>query len=170
MTYTAEQLNDLECIRDAVRRYARGVDRLDGDLMKSVYWPDGTDDHGVFTGNAHEFVDHCMASHVRWRSTMHCIFNHTIELDPDGLHARGEVYNVTYLFRGEVGSEGASQDTWYGRYLDEYEKRDDEWRILHRMCVHEGTRSDPAGEMAIDWRAFRQGTFDRPSSGRPVGP
>lgn len=169
MSYTAQQLSDLECIRDAARRYARGVDRLDAELMKSAYWPDGTDDHGVFTGNAHEFVDHCMVSHVRWRSTMHCIFNHTIELDPDGIHARGEIYNVTYLFRGDVQGDGTSQDTWYGRYLDEYEKRGDAWRILHRVCVHEGTRSDPASEMAITWSKFRQGSFDRPSSGRPLG-
>jgi hypothetical protein len=166
MPYTPEQLSDLECIRDAVRRYSHGVDRLDGDWMKSAYWPDGTDHHGVFVGNAHEFVDRCMASHVRWRSTLHCIYNHSIELDPDGTHARGEVYNVSHLFRDDV----PTQETWYGRYLDEYEKRGDEWRILHRVCVHEGTRSDPAGQMPIATETFRQGSFDRPSSGRPIGP
>ena len=38
MTYTAEQLSDLQCIRDAALRYCRGVDRLDVELMKSAYW------------------------------------------------------------------------------------------------------------------------------------
>jgi len=88
MGYSPQQLSDLESIRDAAKRYSHGVDRLDGDWMKSAYWPDATDDHGVFVGNAWEFVDHCMASHVRWRSTMHCIFNHQIRLDDDGLSAR----------------------------------------------------------------------------------
>jgi hypothetical protein len=108
-----------------------------------------------------------MVSHVRWRSTMHCNFNHQIELDPDGVHARGELYNVTYLFRDDE----PTLDTWFGRYLDTYERRDGEWRLLHRVCVHEGTRRDPIDEpMAIPFEKFRQGSFDRPSAGRPIGP
>ena len=67
--------------------------------MKSAYWPEATDDHGVYVGNALPFVEMCMVSHLRWRSTSHCIFNHHIELDADGSHARGEIYNVTYLFQ-----------------------------------------------------------------------
>jgi len=41
-------LSDHDAIRQVAARYARGVDRLDGDLMKSAYWPEATDDHGVF--------------------------------------------------------------------------------------------------------------------------
>ena len=88
MRYTLEQLIDLENIKNVARRYCRGVDRLDPDEMKSAYWPDATDDHGVFVGNAWEFVDHCMVSHLRWKSTSHCIFNHVIELDENGVEAR----------------------------------------------------------------------------------
>jgi hypothetical protein len=40
MPYTAQQLSDLEDIRNATLRYSRGVDRLDAELMKSAYWPD----------------------------------------------------------------------------------------------------------------------------------
>jgi hypothetical protein len=163
---TPGQLADLEAIRAAAQRYSHGVDRLDGDWMKSAYWPDGTDDHGVFVGNAWEFVDHCMSTHGRWRSTMHCIYNHQIELDPDGHHARGEVYNVSHLFR----ADSPTLETWYGRYLDQYERRDGEWRILHRVCVHEGSTTETVTAMGIAWERFRPGSFDRPSSGRPVGP
>jgi hypothetical protein len=98
---------------------------------------------------------------------MHCVFNHTIEFDDDGVHARGEAYNVSHLFRGDM----PTFETWYGRYLDRYEKRGDEWRIIHRVCVHEGSTVQPTPEtMPIDFGAFRSGSFDRPSSGRPVGP
>ena len=86
--YTLEQLSDREDIRDAAMRYCRGVDRLDPECMKSAYWPDATDDHGNFNGNAHEFVDYCMKAHLRWKWTMHSIYNHQIELDDDGVHAR----------------------------------------------------------------------------------
>lgn len=163
--FTAQQLSDITSIRDVAMRYAHGVDRLDGEWMKSAYWPDAVDDHGVFVGNAWEFVDRCMESHVRWRSTMHCIFNHQIELD-DETTARGEVYNVTYLFH----ADSAAVDVWVGRYLDSYERRGDEWRILHRVCVHEGTTTNESVPMPIAWQPFRQGTFDRPSQDRPLGP
>ena len=166
MAYTLQQLSDLESIRDATKRYCRGVDRLDEALMQSSYWPEATDDHGVFVGSAHEFATLCMTSHLPWRSTSHCIFNHTIELDADGTHARGELYNVTYLFQ-----DGADVlDTWYGRYLDVYEKRGEDWRILERVCVHEGTTTEAISKMQIDSPKFRQGNFDRPSVGRLVGP
>lgn len=166
MSFTPEQLSDLECIRNVARRYCRGVDRLDEAEMKSAYWPDATDDHGTFQGNAWEFVEYCMVGHLRWRSTSHCIFNHMIELDEDGQHARGEVYNVTYLLQKEADV----LDTWHGRYLDVYQKRDKHWRILERVCVHEHTRSESVSPMGIDALKFRQGDFDRPAGGRTLGP
>lgn len=166
MNYTTEQLSDIQCIREVAQRYCRGVDRLDEALMKSAYWPDATDDHGVLVGNAMEFVERCMLSHLKWRSTNHCIFNHHIELDDNGVVARGEIYNVTYLFHKDADV----LDTWFGRYLDRYEKRDGVWRIFQRVCVHEGTNTTSVGSMEIDAASFRQGNFDRPSSERPVGP
>ena len=166
MSYSLEQLSDIQSIRDAAHRYCRGVDRLDADEMRSAYWPDATDDHGVFVGNAMEFVDRVIGSHDRWRATMHCILNHHVELDDRGT-ARGEIYNVTYLFHGE----GNAMDTWWGRYLDRYEQRNGEWRIVHRVCVHEGTRTYGSGDpMAIPAELFRPGSFDRPAAGRPLGP
>ncbi|MEM7094560.1 MAG: nuclear transport factor 2 family protein [Actinomycetota bacterium] len=161
---TPDQLAAVEACRDAARRYCRGVDRLDPDEMRSAYWPDATDDHGNFVGNAHEFVDHCMTAHLKWSWTMHTIFNHTVELD-DGTMARGEAYNVSWLQRptGEL-------DMWFGRYLDRYERRGDEWRIIERVCVHEGDRTLPPGDaMPIIADTFRQGDADRSTPGRPLG-
>ena len=76
MTYTPEQLSDREKIREAAMRYSYGVDRLDPDVMKSAYWPEATDDHGNFVGNAHEFVDYCMEAHLRWKWTMPVSYTH----------------------------------------------------------------------------------------------
>ena len=165
MAFSLQQLSDLECIRNVANRYCRGVDRLDVEEMKSAYWPDATDDHGAFSGNAWEFAEYCMVAHLNWRATHHCIFNHTIELESDGDHARGEIYNVTYLLQ----KDDDLLDIWHGRYLDYYEKRDEQWRILERVCVHEYTRTSPITAMEIDSEKFRQGNFDRPSQGRPLG-
>lgn len=163
---TPEQLCDIEACREAAMRYSRGVDRLDADEMKSAYWPDGTDDHGVFVGNAYEFCDRVVSTHDKWVFTMHSIYNHAIELDDDGEHARGEAYNISWLM-----AEDGGLNMWFGRYLDQYERRGDEWRIMHRVCVHEGDRAMPPGTpMQIPAEKFRQGNFDRPADGRPLGP
>ena len=166
MGFTLEQLSDIELIRDVVKRYCRGVDRLDLAEMQSAYWPDATDDHGSFVGNAWDFSEHCMVSHLRWRSTNHCIFNHSIDLDSEGVYARGEIYNVSYLLQKAEDV----LDTWHGRYLDKYEKRNHEWRIIERVCVHEFTKTEPVSPMKIASLQFRQGDFDRPAGGRTLGP
>jgi hypothetical protein len=163
-----DQSRDREAIREVVLRYCHGIDRLDAECMRSAYWPEATDDHGKFVGLGWDFVDHCMVSHLRWRSTMHCIFNHWIEFPtdgPGGHTATGEAYNVTYLFPRDL----PGMHLWCGRYLDSYEKRGDEWRILHRVCVHEGTVVTGAPAMAFAAADYRQGSADRPTVGRSIG-
>jgi hypothetical protein len=152
-TPSVQELAAREAIREVANRYAHGVDHLDADLMRSAYWPDAIDDHGVFVGNAWEFVDRVMASHSRWAWTMHSTTNHTIDIGEDGTSASGELYNVTYL----QPPDRATLHVWYGRYLDRYEQRDGEWRIIHRTCVHLSTEVRPIdATMPIDTSKFRQ--------------
>jgi len=157
-------INDVDAIRQVANRYCRGVDRLDAAVMKSAYWPDAIDDHGVFVGNAMEFCERVVHSHARFLATMHCIFNHSIELSPDGNTATGEIYNVSYLHRppDDPDEAGTVLDTWWGRYVDRYERRGHEWRIIHRRVVHEWTKSERiTTPMSIDAAAFGQGSADR---------
>lgn len=158
------QLADREGIREAALRYSRGVDRLDVDLMKSAYWPEATDDHGRFVGSGWEFAERVVGTHDRWAATMHCIYNHSIEFD-DEAHARGEIYNVTYL----LAKDGGPWSVWLGRYLDRYECRDGEWRIIHRTCVHEGTTTMSGAPIVGDMSNFRTGDADRPRGSTPLG-
>jgi hypothetical protein len=98
---------------------------------------------------------------------MHTIFNHRVEIDPDGEHARGEALNIAYLSHADE----RRLSTWYGRYLDTYERRGAEWRILHRVCVHHFDTTELVPDaMGIDTFKFRQAGFDRPANGRPIGP
>jgi hypothetical protein len=167
VSFTPEQLSDLECIRDVARRCAHALDRLDADGMRATYWPDAHDEHGpAFKGNAWEYVDVAMQSHRDWRASLHTLLNHLIEFDDDET-ARGEIYVVAYLF--DVSRPVLH--TWLGRYLDRYEKRGGEWRIAERITVNEGSHTaDPLPQMPFPLEQFRQGSFDRPSSGRPIGP
>ena len=131
-TPTIEQLCAIEACREAARRYSYGLDRLDGDVMKSAYWPEAIDEHGRYNGNAWDFCDYCVGSHDKWTWTMHSIYNHRVEIDADGVHGRGEAYCVTHLF----DEDERQLSTWYGRYQDTYECRDGEWRIApSRLCA-----------------------------------
>jgi hypothetical protein len=168
VSFSPTQLSDLECIRNVGRQYAHALDRLDADGLRSVYWPDATDQRGAeFTGKGWDYVPLAMESHRRWQPSLHTLLNHLVDLDPGDITARGEIYVIAYLF----DTEQPVLHTWFGRYLDRYEKRGDEWRISERVVVHEGSRfDDPLVRMPFPLEQFRQGSFDRPSSGRPIGP
>jgi hypothetical protein len=47
---TSKEAADHVAIEQVLMRYARGVDRGDKELLKSVYHEGGTDDHGSFVG------------------------------------------------------------------------------------------------------------------------
>jgi hypothetical protein len=152
-----------EYIRQAALRYCRGVDRLNIELMRSAYHDDATDDHGTFRGSAADLCARVVESHRRYEATMHCVLNHAIEVT-DERQASGEVYNITYLVRRDADGTRVL-DTWWGRYLDQYECRDGRWAITHRICVHEWTRSEPLTSlMPIAAHLFRQGSADRVAS------
>jgi hypothetical protein len=44
-------------IQQVLARYSRGIDRMDRDLILSVYWEDAYDSHAVCEGLPTEFAD-----------------------------------------------------------------------------------------------------------------
>jgi hypothetical protein len=152
-------VQDRQAIEDVVARYCRAIDRLDLDLLKSVYHPDGTDSHGSFEGNAHEFADFILQ---RMRSTtsygFHTVTHSLIELDGD--RASGETYYVgyhripagraaverffgpTYADRAEAAATLGDEHEYEcgGRYLDVFTRRDGIWRIQARRITNEWSR------------------------------
>lgn len=119
-------------ISEALFRYARGVDRVDAALIKSAFWPDATDNHGTFTGNAHAFADYLMTSLSHFVQTSHVISNILVELD--GEAGRGECY-VTAYHEIEGKDDTLIPITLGGRYLDRFERRGVEWKIAKRLFV-----------------------------------
>lgn len=140
-----QALLDKQAITELSYRYSRAADRLDRELLASVYWPDGTDDHGAFVGSAPDYVDWVMTLLSGWISVHHD--NTNILIDIDGDTATGEVHwtgYYTYEINGQVHDHLA-----VGRYIDRYERRDGEWRILHRTCLSDWSRLEPS----VNWRA-----------------
>jgi ketosteroid isomerase-like protein len=140
MTMKLDDLLARQEIADAIYRYARGIDRLDFDLVRSCYHPDAYDDHGSFRGNVDEFIAAAQAFLPRWTATQHFMGNMLIEVEGDV--ARAETYAVAYHRREDA--EGNGKDDVMGiRYVDRFERRGGEWKIAHRVVANEWRRVDP---------------------------
>jgi hypothetical protein len=139
-----EELLVKDEVRDAMARYARGIDRRDEELVKSAYHEDSWDDHGWGLSASGPEI----ASKVRpgggfppWSTTQHFLGQHLIEVDPDLDHATSEVY-FQAIMRHE-DPDGVSWDmASVGRYLDQWERRDGELRIARRAVVYDYGRTD----------------------------
>jgi 3-phenylpropionate/cinnamic acid dioxygenase small subunit len=137
-----ESLARLE-IQNVLWRYARGVDRGDYDTIASVYHPDGTDEHVDFEGLGTEFA-RGLTDRYGHMSTVgqHHITNVIVEMDGDD-DARVESYFLS--FHPYEAGESVRMGIAAGRYLDHFQRREGEWKILARRVVMDWTRSDFEG-------------------------
>jgi hypothetical protein len=156
-----QEVVDRQKIYDVLTRYCRALDRCDVELMKSVYWEDGFDDHGVFAGNAQAFAEFIIREIQEWfEVTMHAIMNVHMELDGNTAWTESylfayhrvkgdrrkieDVFGATYLKQFVGAGEPAPQDFFYGgRYVDRLEKRAGLWRIAKRTVVMDWNRNEP---------------------------
>lgn len=147
MTRTIEQrvieLSDREAIRECLYRYSRAVDRRDEDMLRGVYWPDAIDSHLSFKGNVEELIAWAMPVMRTMAHQLHLIGNIIINL-------RGERADVESYFSSTVVLPGdpPRDRIGYGRYLDKFEKRGDEWRIIERIVMTDWYREFPD---TADW-------------------
>jgi hypothetical protein len=166
-------------VYDVLARYCRALDRCDVALMRSVYWPDGHDDHGVFSGNAHDFAEFIIREIQRWFDvTMHAIMNvhyeiagdvactetylfayHKVRADPAAIE---DIFGSRYVAQFNFARTGVVPQHFYygGRYVDRLERRGGAWRIARRQVVMDWNDNAPSGEI------LDQGMF---ATLRPLG-
>lgn len=121
-----------QAITDTLLTYCRGVDRCDLALLQSAFWSDAEVHYGQGWESAHEWSKNLLQFLGTLNRTMHSISNIAITVDGED-KATGEVYCHAYH---ELDSpEGRQEMIVGGRYLDAYERRGDEWKILRRQYV-----------------------------------
>ena len=126
-----QELRDRESIREGIHQYCQAVDRCDLEMLKACYWPDGYDDHGFFAGNAHEFADYVIPCLEAVDSSMHSITNTRFRFAGDRCACSSQ-WHVVHRLAHDGGFTDFLHD---GRYLDVWERREGEWRILHRIIT-----------------------------------
>ncbi|MFT3972106.1 MAG: nuclear transport factor 2 family protein [Amaricoccus sp.] len=154
-------------IRQAMCRYARGVDRMDPDLIRSAFHDDGWDDHGPFRGNVEGLVDWVMRRHVHLPNAVHFLGNCSIEFAGPDVALVESYYIALLRYSREAGEShrflngempnGEVDVTITGRYIDRFECRDGEWRIARRKNAFDNMRiakatADP-GTTTENWAA-----------------
>ena len=140
MTHTVdngsiEVLLAKEAIWEVLTNYCRSVDRLDRELMLSVWHPGATVEYEGrnLKGTAEELVDVFMVSHLSFASHSHQVTNATIVVDGDT--AVSESY-VTARLRSFPDPAGRCVDIVVAaRYLDRWSTRDGRWAIDHRHQI-----------------------------------
>ncbi len=128
------ELLDKQAITEQLSAYCRGVDRIDLDLIRSVFHPGAIADYGtMFTGTGHEFADFIGQVHPPMSAHSHLIGSISITVSGD--IAGSESYVLARL--RFTGADALATDTvTQGRYLDEWQRIDGIWRISHRRYLH----------------------------------
>lgn len=124
---------DRDAIIDCLHRLARGIDRLDDELIRSAYHPDARDFHGaVFEGGPEEYIMWLHRAHAHRMTSQHFLTNFTVDVDGDTAHV--ETYFMAPIRRADAP---ARVGLACGRYVDRFEKRGGDWRILVRVVITE---------------------------------
>lgn len=148
-------LCDRECIRDVLRRYVRGVDRKDWDLVRGAFHPDAFDDHGPYKGGVDGFLTMVQERHRAISQSIHMVTDSFIEFADEA----NALVESSYLVYQTVHSEPAGRDVEehdvIGRYVDHFRLVEGEWRIQHRIVVVEQfrvARRDGIRAVPTGWR------------------
>lgn len=156
-----------QAIREVLQNYCRSIDRLDRDLMESVWHEDATIlyeavPEGSFGGTRREVVDFFMKVHDQFSSHSHQITNVTIAVKGDT--AVSEAY-VTVKMQLLPNEQGRIIDlVVLGRYLDRWSKRNGVWAIDDRYYI-----SDVVSEYEVGTEFCGPGRADTSASRRDQG-
>jgi hypothetical protein len=139
---------DIEEIRAAILRVARGIDRCDLELIRSAYHPDAHEEHGPYSGPAWEYAERVVQSKRADTEYMsHFVSNILVELRGNDT-AWAESY-----FLSVQRATGKQEQRAGGRYVDRFERRAGEWKIAERLVIvdwvsdEEGAPACPHGRL-----------------------
>ena len=161
-----QELLDKQAIQELIARYSRTLDWVDDAGQADCYWPDASIDYGFFKGTAADFVPVVMAVERSTGRRWHLLSSLAVKLT-SATTAEGECYGIALGFRREDEAEPYRGNMYGGRYLDQYEKRDGEWRILSRRYIMDWTMAMPDQPDASPNAEFPLPMLDLRESGHP---
>lgn len=154
---TVQHLKDRQDIIDVIVRESRGRDRHDTELTASCYWPEGADEHGPVPFPASDYPEIANKGHAfAFGMNQHNLANHSCEIDGD------TAYCETYVVGTMLSHDGLTCTVAAGRYMDQLERRNGEWRILwRRSTVETAMQGDASWLHSPPVKGFLKGTRNR---------
>lgn len=156
-------LRDRERIRDVLRRYVRGVDRKDWELVRGAFHADAFDDHGPYKGDVEGFLAMVRERHRAVSQSIHMITDSFIEFADEANALVESPFLVYQTVDPEAEGGDVEEHDVIGRYVDHFRLAEGEWRIQHRTVVVEQFRvARRAGIRAVPpgWRMAERGGGD----------
>lgn len=156
MNAIKRQIDRTEIV-ETIARYARGIDRRDWALVRSVFFDDATSHHGDFKGSPDEFVSWISERHATIARSGHYLCNCAV----DFVSANQAVVETYFIARMRMGPNAGGHRTMLakddpdernvdlivevcGRYADRFENRHGEWRIAQRITIFDFSDSHSA--------------------------
>lgn len=115
-------------VRTVLHRYCEAVDRRDWDAVCDCYWPEATDHHGVYVGDAAGLARHFAGALHVFRSTVHMVSEPEL-----GFVDEGRVASAARVLAFHWGVAGTPDLVMGATYRDVFERRGDKWRIISRV-------------------------------------
>lgn len=123
-------------IRRCIAALARGEDRRDADIIRGCFWSDASVNFGIFVGSFDEYLAWVVPGAPSIRVTLHTLGQSLIRHEGADMAAAVVESHVTAYHRVDYGE--ADHDLFLGgRYLDQMERRGDEWRIARRTMIYD---------------------------------
>ena len=155
-------------ITEVIYRYARAIDRMDERLLRSVFHPGSRHSH-FYEGPSSDpglpsskeapgdFVAFALGVLSAFTRTHHQLGNTLIQLESEST-ANAETYFTAFHRmrpRGDPLAGANAYDTEMdyfvgGRYLDRFERRDGEWKIVQRTGMTDWVRLEAASSQGFD--------------------
>ena len=129
-------------IEKVLLRYCRAIDRVDVELLRTIFEPDAWLEYSMYQGPAKDFCTLVPDFVKDLGLTQHRLSNVLVSLNGDT--AECESYLVAH--HADVPMEGGLFDIRVGvRYADHFGKRDGQWRITARKVIYDWNQTVPAG-------------------------
>jgi hypothetical protein len=152
-------LDDRAEIVEVLNRYCRGVDRRNWELMRSAFHADAVDEHGEVNGSVDDLVEYTRKRHERIVQSMHAITNVSV-ISAVRDKAWVECYCTVHQTMSRGDERPPAHLSLGCRYVDLFERRQEEWRIARRHV-----RYDWVYSIGVE-RDFLPTSPELPRSGR----
>lgn len=162
-----QELLDKQAIAEVLMTYCRALDRLDEEMLRSVFHPDSQHNHGFVgpssdpdapsaPGKPGDFVAYALQVLSQMAYTHHQLGNIYVEVE--GNIAYTEAYFTAYERlrarsdpKAGPGAAETEMDLFVGgRYLDKFEKRDGVWKIVRRTATTDWRRTEAPTSQEAD--------------------